>query len=107
MFANLRIDSWQVLVLYIVTILVVAFLMGMRKKRVKFSYRVLSALGLGLIVGTLFGDDATIIRPIGSLYVRLIMMIVIPLVFTSIIKSFTDLKDSNKAKSIRKKTKKP
>lgn len=100
MFTNLRIDSWQVLVLYIVTILVVAFLMGMRNKRVKFSYRVLTALGLGLVVGTLFGEDATIIRPIGSLYVRLIMMIVIPLVFTSIIKSFTDLKDSSKVKSI-------
>ena len=66
---------------------------------------------LGLIVGltlgqtttTIDGNETTIIatiRPIGQLYLRLIQMVVIPLVFTAIIKSFTSLESTDKLKSI-------
>lgn len=70
------------------------------KRKVKFSYRVLVALGLGLLTGIALGSVSTTIRPIGQLYVRLISMVVIPLVFVSILRSFTQLGTSEKLKSI-------
>lgn len=115
MFTNYKIDSWQKAILYIFTIAVIALLYLLSKKRVKFSFRVLIALGLGLFAGLTIGNTETLvngspapitqtIRPIGTLYVRLISLIVMPLVFTAIIKSFTSLEDTNKLKKIGLKT---
>ncbi|HBT59718.1 MAG TPA: dicarboxylate/amino acid:cation symporter [Acholeplasmataceae bacterium] len=99
MFVNLKIDSVEKALLYLVTIVVIVLLNFMSKKKIKFSYRVLTALGLGLITGLVFGSVASTIRPIGQLYVRLISMIVIPLVSVSIIRSFTSMGASDKLKS--------
>lgn len=104
MFDNLKIDSWQKGVLYLVTIAVLAGLYFLAKKKVHFSIRVLIGLVLGLSVGLIFGSIASVIRPIGQLYTRMIQMIVIPLVFTAIIKSFTSMHDTNKLKKIGLKT---
>lgn len=100
MFVNLAIDSWQKAVLYVVTLLAILLLHFLAKRKVKFSYRVLVALGLGLLTGIALGSVSTTIRPIGQLYVRLISMVVIPLVFVSILRSFTQLGTSEKLKSI-------
>jgi len=104
MFENLAIDSWQQAVLYLVTAGAMSCLWLLSKRRVGFSIRVGIALLFGLTIGFVFQERAVVLRPIGLVYVRLIMMIVVPLVFTSIIKSFTDLKDQNKLKSIGLKT---
>ena len=115
MFDNYKIDSWQKGVLYIVTLLVIGLLYFLAKKRVKYSYRILIGLVTGLLVGLLLGQTKTIvngkettitqvIRPIGTLYLKLITMVVMPLVFTSIIKSFTTLDDTNKLKKLGLKT---
>lgn len=115
MFENYIIDSWQKGVLYLITILVMGLLYFMAKKKVKFSYRVLTSLFIGIIVGLLLGNVKTTIngesdtimatvRPIGQLYLRLIQMVVMPLVLTSIIRSFTNLDDTNLLKRIGLKT---
>lgn len=115
MFNNYFIDSWQKGILYLVTILVIALLWFLAKKKVKFSYRVLISLAIGILVGLLLGpvktdingEQTTImatIRPIGQLYLRLIQMVVMPLVLTSIIRSFTSMEDTNVLKRIGLKT---
>src|SRR5690554_2383262 len=107
MFDNYLIDSWQKGVLYLVTLVVFAFIFYTGKLKFKFSIRVIIGMTLGLIVGltlgqtttTIDGNETTIIatiRPIGQLYLRLIQMVVIPLVFTAIIKSFTSLESTDK-----------
>lgn len=100
MFQNVAITSVSVLLVYVFSIIVFIMLWTLSKHKFSFSKRVLFALLMGIILGTIFQSDATIIRPVGQLYVRLIMMVVMPLVFTSIIKSFTDLKDISKVKTI-------
>ena len=100
MFTNLKIDSWQKAVLYLITVIAIGILYYLAKKKVKFSIRVLVALGLGLLTGIALGSVSTTIRPIGQLYVRLITMVVIPLVFVSILRSFTKLGTSTKLRSI-------
>lgn len=115
MFDNYIIDSWQKGVLYLVTLLVLGLIFYTGKKKLKFSFRVIIAMTLGIVVGLIFGDvqtlingeEATIIstiRPIGQLYLRLIQMVVIPLVLTAVIKSFTSLETTEKLKSIGLKT---
>ena len=120
MFDNYKIDSWQKGLLYIVTLLVIGLLFFLGKKKVKFAYRVLTAMILGIIAGLYFGPITTeirnsagnvstatitvIVRPIGSLYLKLIQMVVMPLVLTSVIKSFTSLEDTTKLKRIGGKT---
>ncbi|MBN3490076.1 dicarboxylate/amino acid:cation symporter [Acholeplasma equirhinis] len=115
MFDNYIIDSWQKGVLYITAIAVLSLIFLTGKLKWKFSFKVLLAMGLGLIVGFLFGGTKTIIdgkeasiiatiRPIGQLYTRLIQMIVVPLVLTAVIKSFTSLETTDKLKTIGLKT---
>src|SRR5690606_6962305 len=115
MFNNYLIDSCQKGVLYLVTLAVIALLLFTGKKNVKFSYRVLIGMTLGLAVGLIFGgfttdvngSETTIvatIRPIGQLYLKLIQMVVIPLVLTAVIKSFTSLDNPDTLKRIGVKT---
>ncbi|MFB7138523.1 L-cystine transporter [Gottfriedia sp. NPDC056225] len=75
----------------------------MQKKHVSFSKRVFTGLGLGLIFGyiihLIYGTehDVTVgtidwFGIVGSGYVKLLQMIVMPLVFVSIVGAFTKLK---------------
>ncbi|HLT00226.1 MAG TPA: dicarboxylate/amino acid:cation symporter [Acholeplasma sp.] len=111
MFNNYIIDSWQKGVLYLVTVAIIAFLMFLGKKKLKFGLRVLLGMTLGLAVGFIFGPISTTInnapgsvvatiRPIGQLYLKLIQMVVVPLVFTAVIKSFTSLESTSALKRI-------
>jgi uncharacterized protein len=75
----------------------------MAKKHVSFSKRVFTGLGLGLIFGfiihLIYGTDSEVTTStidwfniVGSGYVKLLQMVVMPLVFISIVGAFTKLK---------------
>jgi len=90
-----------------VSILVIAFLYGLARKRVSFGKRVLTALGLGLAVGiglNTFDIDATSIKTIGSIYVNLIKMLVMPLVTVLVITSITSISSLGHLRKIGVKT---
>ena len=85
------------------------------KKKLNFSLRVVIGMTLGIVVGLTLGQTTTdingvettiieTIRPVGQLYLRLIQMVVVPLVLTAVIKSFTSLETTDKLKSIGIKT---
>ncbi len=48
-------------------------------------YKILIGLILGFIVGLIVGPGITVIQPIGSLFVRLLKMVVMPVVFFSLV----------------------
>lgn len=98
------------LFLTIVNILALLILLGvlyyMQKKHVSFSKRVFTGLGLGVLFGIILQvfyepTSEVIITSndwfslIGSGYVKLLQMIVMPLVFISIISAFTRLKKAS------------
>ncbi|MDR0920822.1 MAG: cation:dicarboxylase symporter family transporter [Lactobacillales bacterium] len=79
----------------------------LQKKHVKFSTRVFTGLGVGLVFGALmqiiFGatSDTTIgavnwMNIVGNGYIALLQMLIMPLVFVSIVGAFTKLEVSNK-----------
>lgn len=93
--------------LIIVNIAVLLFLIFglfmMQKRHVSFSKRVVTALGLGIIFGfiihLIYGTthEVTVgsidwFNVVGSGYVKLLQMVVMPLVFISIVGAFTKLK---------------
>lgn len=58
---------------------------------------ILIAMVIGVIVGVLMGPSASIFAPLGSLFIQLIKMLVIPLVAISIISGAATLGDSKTA----------
>ena len=96
--------NWLSIVLGLVVILALHFL---ARKRIGFGTRVLIALGLGLIAGVVLNAveaNYDAIQLIGSIYVNLIRMVVIPLVFVLVINSIISITDTGYLKKIGGKT---
>ncbi len=83
-----------------VGVVVIVILGLLQKKAIDFGIRTIVALIFGLIVGFIFRDKVSYITPIGSVYVRLISALVIPLLFFSIISSISSLSDLKVLKKI-------
>jgi uncharacterized protein len=96
-------NAFLIIVNVAVLLLLMVGLRMMAKKHVSFSKRVFTGLGLGLIFGfiihLLYGTDSEVTTEsiawfniVGSGYVKLLQMVVMPLVFISIVGAFTKLK---------------
>ncbi|WP_431811749.1 dicarboxylate/amino acid:cation symporter [Lysinibacillus sp. FW12] len=57
----------------------------------RFSMFLLIAILLGVIIGLLFGEKATVLKPFGDIFINLLFMIVVPLVFFSIASSVASM----------------
>ncbi len=58
--------------------------------------RILLGLVLGLIVGLVFGKPAASLKPIGSVFIAGIKMLIVPLVFVSLVCGVTSMRDPAK-----------
>ncbi|MEX0298993.1 MAG: dicarboxylate/amino acid:cation symporter [Kordiimonas sp.] len=66
--------------------------------------RIMGALVLGVIVGTIWGEGATSIDWLGQIFLRLIRMIVVPLVFITLVAGVVAMGDPKKLGSLGAKT---
>ena len=71
---------------------------------IPFWQRVLGALLLGVFTGVLLGQNASVFKPLGTLFINAIRMLVVPLVFFALINSITSLADSSKMQRLAFKT---
>ncbi|MGG1632700.1 L-cystine transporter [Rossellomorea sp. NRS-1567] len=99
-------NVWFVLLNILVFLVLIGVLLYMQRKNVSFSKRVFTALGLGILFGlglqwVYEAGDENVTQSIewfnivGTGYIKLLQMIVMPLVFVSIISAFTKLKRSH------------
>ncbi|WP_199617063.1 dicarboxylate/amino acid:cation symporter [Paenibacillus alkalitolerans] len=91
----------------LIAAVLIGFLYYLAKQRVSFGNRVLIALGLGLAAGIFlnsFKYDFKAMATIGSIYVNLIKMLVIPLVTATIISSVTSISNVGQLRKIGVKT---
>ena len=58
---------------------------------------ILVAMFLGIAAGSILGEEAALLAPLGQLFLKLIKMLVIPLVFFSILAGAASLGQSSKA----------
>lgn len=58
--------------------------------------KILIGMVAGIIVGALMGPSAALLKPIGTLFINAIKMLIVPLVFCSLIVGITSMKDTRK-----------
>ncbi|RDW20368.1 dicarboxylate/amino acid:cation symporter [Oceanobacillus arenosus] len=62
--------------------------------------KVLIGFAAGILIALIFKEKAVVIKPLGDLFLNLILMIVVPLVFFSIISGITSMDNFSRLKSI-------
>ena len=77
---------------------------GLKKIKIKLHTKIFLGLVFGIIAGLVFGEKVLIIEPIGTIFLRLITMIVVPLVFVSLMLGTASLGDIRKLGRIGIKT---
>ncbi|ARU62959.1 dicarboxylate/amino acid:cation symporter [Tumebacillus avium] len=88
----------------LIALVILAFLYFLKTKKVGFGTRVILAMLLGVGLGAIFGEEAVKVGTIGSIYVSLIKMIVMPLVIAMIITAVTQLTDPTQLRKLGLKT---
>src|SRR5690625_2043397 len=85
---------------------IIGLLIYMQKNHMSFTKRVFTGLGLGIVLGAVlqavYGVDSYVLNAttewysiVGSGYIRLLMMIVVPIVMVSIIQSIINLEKTS------------
>jgi Na+/H+-dicarboxylate symporter len=59
----------------------------------KLWQQVFLGLVAGIIVGAIFGEKASYVKPLGDIFIRLIQMIIVPLIFFSLVTGLTGMTD--------------
>ena len=96
-------DTLFVIINIIVLFVLLGVLFWMQRKHISFTKRVFTALGLGVVWGMImnlaYGPDSEVTKLsinwfniVGTGYVRLLQMVVMPLIFVSIVSAFTRMK---------------
>lgn len=73
-------------------------------RRTSIPTQIFAGLILGAIAGMIYGPDAAVIRPVGTAFIRLIKMVVIPLIFASLLVGVASLGDLRKLGRVGAKT---
>ena len=72
----------------------------MQKKKMSLAAKTFIGFGLGILIGLIFGEKATVLKPLGTIFLNMIKMIVVPMVFFSITAGVASLGDLRKLRSI-------
>ena len=70
------------------------------KKKLSLATKTFIGFGLGIVIGLVFGEKATIVKPLGTIILNMIKMIVVPMVFFSITAGVASLGDLKKLRNI-------
>ena len=70
------------------------------KKKLSLATKTVIGFGLGIVIGLVFGEKATIVKPLGTIFLNMIKMIVVPMVFFSITAGVASLGDLKKLRNI-------
>jgi Na+/H+-dicarboxylate symporter len=62
-------------------------------KGLSLGVKILVWMAVGVIAGIIFGEGAVVVKPVGDLFIKLLLMAAIPLVFFNLIAGITSLSD--------------
>ena len=65
-----------------------------RWRKLSLGFKILIAVILGVIAGIIFGENTQSVRPVGTLFIRMLMMGAIPLVFFNLVAGISSLPDT-------------
>ena len=72
----------------------------MKQKKMSLAVKTFIGFGLGILIGLIFGEKAVLLKPLGTIFLNMIKMIVVPMVFFSITAGVASLGDLRKLRSI-------
>lgn len=72
----------------------------MKKKKMSLALKTFIGFGLGIVIGLIFKEKASVIKPLGTIFLNMIKMIVVPMVFFSITAGVASLGDLRKLRNI-------
>ena len=72
----------------------------MKKKKMSLTLKTFIGFGLGIVIGLIFKEKASVIKPLGTIFLNMIKMIVVPMVFCSITAGVASLGDLRKLRNI-------
>lgn len=70
------------------------------KKKLSLASKTFIGFGLGIAIGLIFGKRATVLKPLGTIFLNMIRMIVVPMVLFSITAGVASLGDLKKLRNI-------
>lgn len=73
-------------------------------KKISLATKIFIGFVLGIIIGLIFKEQASVLKPIGDIFLRVIKMIVVPLIFFSITLGVAGMGDISKVRRIGTKT---
>lgn len=73
-------------------------------KKIPLWQKIIGALVLGLITGITLGESAQVLKPIGTLFINLIKMLIVPLVFVTLVTGIIAMEDLKKMRRVGIKT---
>ena len=62
-------------------------------RNLSLGVKILIWMSVGVVAGIIFGESAVVVRPVGELFITLLLMAAIPLVFFNLIAGITSLSD--------------
>ncbi|MCL7928801.1 dicarboxylate/amino acid:cation symporter [Halomonas llamarensis] len=65
-------------------------------QRIPLWQKILAGLLLGILAGALMGENASIFKPIGDIFISAIKMLIVPLVFSTLVVGITAMRDPQK-----------
>nr|WP_298250411.1 dicarboxylate/amino acid:cation symporter [uncultured Halomonas sp.] len=65
-------------------------------RRIPLWQKILTGLVLGVLAGALMGENASVFKPIGDIFISAIKMLIVPLVFSTLVVGITAMRDPQK-----------
>ncbi|MDY7116495.1 dicarboxylate/amino acid:cation symporter [Halomonas sp. SSL-5] len=65
-------------------------------RRIPLWQKILAGLLLGVLAGALMGENASVFKPIGDIFISAIKMLIVPLVFSTLVVGITAMRDPQK-----------
>ncbi|WP_016856230.1 dicarboxylate/amino acid:cation symporter [Halomonas smyrnensis] len=65
-------------------------------RRIPLWQKILAGLALGVLTGALLGEDASVFKPLGDIFINAIKMLIVPLVFSTLVVGITAMRDPQK-----------
>lgn len=70
------------------------------RKKLSLAAKTFIGFGVGIVIGLILGEKATVLAPLGDIFLNMIQMIVVPMVFLSITAGVASLGDLRKLRNI-------
>ena len=68
--------------------------------KLQLYWQILICIAIGILLGLILGEKATVIQPVGDIFIRLLKMLIVPLTFFTLISGITRMEELRNLRSV-------